>query len=153
MRSAKAVGNGWLMNHSKPMSVRRRAPISLAKRNIRLALAAACLAVSACAPTADSIAPAYVDPAQFANLSCPQMTKEIALRDAELGRVSEQQDRAATNDAWGVALLGVPTASASGENNAGTIARYKGEQEALRDQMVRINCNATSAPPSQNPAP
>ncbi len=109
--------------------------------------------LSACAPTADSISPAYVDPAQFTKLTCKQMAQELALRDNELAKASAQEDRASSNDTLGVLLLGVPTASASGENISGTVARLKGEQVALRDAMIRASCSAEPEAPAPETTP
>lgn len=57
--------------------------------------------------------------------------------DTALPRIGAQQDKAASNDAMMVFLIGVPT---SGGGVPGEVARLKGEQEAVRTAMVQKGC-------------
>lgn len=104
------------------------------------------LVVTACAQSPDSIAPAYVSNLQYANLSCEQIAQELDRTHAALSQASQQQLHARSADTWGVVLLGLPTASLSGENVAPQIATYKGQENAMHEAMVKKNC------PAQAPA-
>lgn len=57
-----------------------------------------------------------------------------------LVRVSASQDKAASNDAVMVFLIGVPT---SDGGTPGEVARLKGEQEAIRKSMVERSCRTS----------
>ena len=52
-------------------------------------------------------------------------------------RVSADQDKAASNDALMVFLIGIPT---SGGGVEGEVARLKGEKEALRQAIRDKDC-------------
>lgn len=98
------------------------------------------LAVSACAKKPDSIAPAYVSPVAYDQWTCVQLGQEDARLRAAYATAAKQQDNARTGDIVGVVLIGLPVSSMSGDNIAPQIARLKGEQEAVRRQLIRKNC-------------
>ncbi len=97
----------------------------------------ACLSVGACAKKADNIEPSAISVSKYRNWSCNQLRREKAFTDTALVRTSAAQDKAAQNDAVMVFLIGVPT---SGGGVPGEVARLKGEQEAIRQAMVRKSC-------------
>src|SRR3982751_3369528 len=95
---------------------------------------------AACAPTPESIQPSYVSEVPFQGWSCQQLGEEQLRLRAALATASAQQDKARTNDVVGVILIGLPVGSLSGQSIAPEIARYKGEQEAVRRGIIRNNC-------------
>ncbi|MDE8349935.1 MAG: hypothetical protein POG74_10710 [Acidocella sp.] len=101
--------------------------------------------LNGCAQSPETIQPAYVSPVTYQNWSCEQLSQEeINLANAYATAAAEQS-QARTADTWGVILIGVPTASLSGENIAPQVANIKGQQQAVRQSEISKNC-ATSAP-------
>ncbi len=100
----------------------------------------AVLACAGCAKKADNIEPAAISTAKYDGWSCGKLAKEKAFVDEALVRVSASQDKAASNDALMVFLIGVPT---SGGGIPGEVARLKGEQEAIRRGMVERDCRTS----------
>lgn len=100
-------------------------------------VAAASLILCACAPHARNIAPSPISSARYDGWSCKKLGKEAAFVDDSLARVSADQDKSASNDAWMVFLIGVPT---SGGGVKGEVARLKGEQNALHSAMLDRGC-------------
>lgn len=100
----------------------------------------AALAITGCAASPASIAPAYVSELQFQGYSCEQIASEQSRVEAALASASAQQTRARGNDAWGVALLGLPVSTLSGGNVADQIAQLKGTQNALGKTASLKNC-------------
>ena len=94
----------------------------------------------ACAPTPESIQPAYVSEVPFQAWRCLQLGEEQLRLGAALATAATQQNTARSNDTVGVLLLGLPVGSMSGQSIAPQIARYKGEQEAVHRAMIRNHC-------------
>ena len=124
---------------------------------IKIALCLAGLAVG-CAPTPESIQPAYVSYVPYLSWSCQQLGEELFRLHAALATASGQQNTARSNDVAGVIFLGLPVGSMSGQSIAPQIARYKGEQEAVNQAMIRNSCGElprlhppAPSPPSANP--
>ena len=117
------------------------------------------LAVAACAPTPESIQPAYVSEVPYQSWTCQQLGEELGRLNNALTTSSAQQNTARSNDVAGVILLGLPVVSMSGQSIAPQIARYKGEQEAVNRAMIRNSCGETkrlfptTPEPSTNPEP
>lgn len=105
------------------------------------AAVAACLAFAgACAPTPESIQPAYVSETPYRSWTCDQLGEELTKLDQALATASIQQNTARTNDTVGVILLGLPVGSMSGQSVAPQIALYKGQHEAVRKASIRNGC-------------
>ncbi|MBM3605108.1 MAG: hypothetical protein FJX25_10230 [Alphaproteobacteria bacterium] len=94
-----------------------------------LALAALPLMV-ACAPRPDAIAPVPMGSA-FAAHDCRTVAADLAAERQNLSALEAKQRGAATGDAIGVFLIGVPTSSLTGGNKAGEIGASKGKVLAL----------------------
>ena len=105
--------------------------------NVKLALAAAvaALALSACAPRPDAIQPVSMGNA-YANHDCRAAVSELNAERQSLVTLSPAQSNAATGDAIGVFLIGVPTSSLTGGNKAGDIAASKGKILALEARVA-----------------
>ena len=88
----------------------------------------------ACAARPDAIAPISMAGA-FDALPCAQARQQLADERATLASLSAAQEQAATGDAIGVFLLGVPVSSLTGEDRAGLIAASKGKVAALEARV------------------
>lgn len=107
-----------------------------------LAAVAAATLVSGCAKRPETIAPAYVSHHMYDSLSCRQLAEERVRVDMAYAQAAQAQNDAATGDAWGVFLIGMPTSTLSGGNIAAQVAQLKGQQEALHQASVRKNCGS-----------
>lgn len=107
----------------------------------RLLWLAPILGLAACAPTPESIQPAYVSEVPYQSWTCTQLSEETGRLSNALSTASTQQNTARSNDVAGVIFLGLPVGSMSGQSIAPQIARYKGEQEAVHKAMIRNNCS------------
>ena len=103
-------------------------------KNLMLATAAAAL-LAACAQRPDAIAPADMPDRMYSDTSC-------AAARGEVGQVSErppahekQQNSAATGDALGAFLIGVPTEALTGGDKARQIAVEKGKKLDLEARL------------------
>lgn len=105
-----------------------------------LFIATSALLTASCAKDPDSIAPSYISNVAYQSYTCEQLTQEQAHLSRALTTASAQQKNARTNDMVGVALIGLPVSSLSGDNIAPEIARLKGEQEAVRKEMSLRPC-------------
>jgi hypothetical protein len=108
--------------------------------NKPIAALALCALAAGCARAPERIPAAYISPTNYQSLDCPQLAQEGARIDGALAVASIQQRQARRGDTWGVLLIGLPVASISGENIAPEIARYKGEQAAVRQVSTAKNC-------------
>lgn len=97
----------------------------------------AVVGLSACAQRASTIAPAAMPAGMYSNLSCSQARQERLQVQATLDSMSAAQDRAATGDALGVFLLGIPWSSLSGRDQSGMIATERGKLLALDARLSR----------------
>lgn len=98
------------------------------------------LLMSACAKSPESIAPSYISDVGYQSWQCKQLAEEDQRLAAALATASSQQKNARTNDIVGVALIGLPVSSMSGDNIAPEIARLKGEKEAVNRAMKAKSC-------------
>lgn len=106
-------------------------------------------ALVACAKNPDAIAPISMPVNAYAGLSCEQLVTENRRSSAALAAVSQQQKQAATGDAVGVFLIGVPVSSLSGGDKEGLVAQHKGEIVAIEGAMRAQGC----APPAPDAVP
>ncbi|MEI4262349.1 hypothetical protein [Roseovarius sp. D0-M9] len=108
---------------------------------IRIAIAAATLVtVAACAPRPDQIAAVEVGSNEYRGYSCAQLSDAELRYTQALTNLSASQNRAASGDAWGVFLLGLPISSMSGADNETKIAVTKGHIQSIEREKVRKNC-------------
>jgi len=106
-----------------------------------LPLLACGLAVSSCAKRPDAIVPVYVPMAAYSNLDCPALAREYLNEQSSLTAISKQQHDAATGDAVGVFLVGVPMSSTFGGDKEGQVAVAKGKVHAVEANMKAKGCN------------
>lgn len=103
----------------------------------------------ACAPTPESIAPAYVSEVPYRSYTCDQLGEEQARLNQALASASVQQNNARSNDTVGIILIGLPVGSMSGQSIAPQIALYKGQLEAVHRASIRNSCpEMTRIPPA-----
>ena len=98
-----------------------------------------------CATRSDEVAPIYVSPYQFENLTCPQIAEEaqrISIRANELAGVQDSKrtkDTVATTVAvvvfWPAAFL-----VGGDDRNTSELARLRGEMQTLEQVAIRKKC-------------
>lgn len=98
-------------------------------------LAVAAVTVAACAKNPDSIAPVSMGNA-FQSTSCVQAQRMLNQERETLAAVEQKQRNAATGDAVGVFLIGVPMSSLTGNDREGEIATTKGKVLALENRLT-----------------
>lgn len=106
----------------------------------KIATFAALCVVGACAPTPESIQPAYVSDIPYRSYTCDQLGEEGIRLQQALATASVAQSNARSNDTVGIILIGLPVGSMSGQSIAPQIALYKGQIEAVRTASLRNNC-------------
>lgn len=95
---------------------------------------------SACARRPDAIAPAAIPSDAYMAMSCGRLNIEMNSENAKFEALSVAQNSAATNDAIGVFLIGVPTSSAFGGNQEGNVAVSKGKLVAIENARLAKRC-------------
>lgn len=95
--------------------------------------------IAACAPRPDAIAPVSMGNA-FAAHDCRAAAADLTAERQRLAGLEQAQRNAATGDAIGVFLIGVPTSSLTGGNKAGEIGSSKGKIIALEARVA--SCGA-----------
>ena len=107
-----------------------------------LATAACCgaLSLSGCARQPDQIAAAEIGPSGYAGYSCAQLAAERTEVAQALDNLSASQRAAASGDAWGVFLLGLPISSMSGNDQEAAIAIAKGRLQAIDRSLGAKGC-------------
>ena len=109
-------------------------------------------AAAGCAKNPDAIAPITMPVNAYSGLSCEQLAVEHRRSSEALQAVSKQQTQAATGDAVGVFLIGVPVSSLSGGDKDGLVAQHKGEIVAIEGAMRAGGCAAPAPLPPPGPA-
>lgn len=107
------------------------------KKTILLSIAAT-LALAACAPGPNAVAPASYPAGAFDKMSCSRAQEEYKAATAEVQALSQKQRSAATGDAIGVFLIGVPASSVFGGDVQGELSVAKGKKLALEARLA--NC-------------
>lgn len=109
------------------------------------------LAVSSCAKRPDAIVPVDMPMAAYSNLDCQALAREFINEHASLSAVSKQQHDAATGDAVGVFLVGVPMSSTFGGDKEGQVAVAKGKVNAIEANMKAKGCNVPATVKTSSP--
>tara|TARA_R110000751_G_scaffold307857_3_gene432890 strand:- start:32202 stop:32447 length:246 start_codon:yes stop_codon:yes gene_type:complete len=73
-------------------------------------------------------------------MECSKLSDELTREQQNLDTLSRAQNDAATGDALGVFLVGLPLASATGGDKEGLIAVSKGKVQALESAKLRKGC-------------
>lgn len=114
------------------------------KRTI-VATAALAALVSGCATNPKDIAPAYVSPVLYQNLSCEQLALEAQRVSTAAAAATGQQQSQAGKDAAmvgvGLVLFWPALFFIGGDKGAAAeIARLKGEMQAIEQANIAKNC-------------
>lgn len=96
--------------------------------------------IAACAKSPDKIAAVEVGANAYAQYSCSQLQAEELTITQDLANLSAAQQNAASNDALGVFLLGLPLSSMSGNDKEALIAVAKGKIQAIDRQQLARKC-------------
>jgi hypothetical protein len=100
----------------------------------------ALITVVGCAKRPDAIVPVDIPIAAYSNLSCKQIADELIKENTNLAAMSKAQNEAATGDAVGVFLVGVPISSVTGGDKEGSIAVSKGKVLSLQSTAKSKGC-------------
>jgi len=107
---------------------------------IRTAALIALLPLAACAKRPDAIVPVDIPMAAYTGDSCPQLAQELISERGKLASLSKQQSSAATGDALGVFLIGVPASSLTGGDKEGDVSVSKGKVVAIENAIKAKGC-------------
>tara|TARA_Y100000815_G_C13183461_1_gene440200 strand:- start:348 stop:692 length:345 start_codon:yes stop_codon:yes gene_type:complete len=97
-------------------------------------------ALAGCAKQPDAIVPVSIPMDAYTGMSCEKLATELVTEETNLAALSKTQSQAATGDAVGVFLVGVPLASATGGDKEGMIAVSKGKVEAMKAARLKNGC-------------
>lgn len=97
-------------------------------------------ALSSCAKRPDAIVPVDIPMAAYSNQSCEQLGREMVKERENLAAVSKAQNDAATGDAVGVFLIGLPMSSTFGGDKEGQVAVSKGKVQSIENTMKSKGC-------------
>ncbi|MEJ8476864.1 hypothetical protein [Roseibium algae] len=100
------------------------------------------LAVSACAKRPDAIVPVDIPISAYTGQSCSKLAEQLRHEKDKLQTLSNSQNDAATGDAFGVFLIGVPVSSLTGGDQEGNIAVSKGKVQSIELARQSKNCKA-----------
>lgn len=117
------------------LHLRRKAP----RRAAALALVAI-VGAAGCARSPDAIAAATLEEDAYAQRSCAELAQLHLQSSQSLANLSALQREAQTADAVGVALLGLPLSSMSGNDRETAIAVEKGKLQAMERMQSRKRC-------------
>src|SRR6056297_2416475 len=95
----------------------------------------------ACAQQPENIAAADIGPNPYTSFNCSQLAEEELRISQALENLSADQRRAASGDAWGVFLIGLPMSSMSGNDQETAIAVARGRQQAIDQRQTALGCS------------
>ncbi len=99
------------------------------------------LSLSACAKKPENIAAIAVAGNPYGSYSCSQLATEKLEITQQLAVVEAEQRSAATTDAWGVFLVGLPVSSMSGNDKEAAIAVAKGRVDEIDRVSLARGCS------------
>ncbi len=98
------------------------------------------LALSACAQAPEDVTPALVSSAPYLALPCDQLQQQSLAMRVQVAEASARQTKARSGDTIGVLLIGLPTSSMSGQDEAKGLAQLKGQQRAIDEAAAQNGC-------------
>jgi opacity protein-like surface antigen len=107
---------------------------------LKLLAAVILLALSSCAKRPDAIVPVDIPMAAYSNANCVTLGQDLLAEQDKLSTLSKQQNQAATGDALGVFLIGVPASSTFGGDKEGEVAVSKGKVNAIQSSLRSKGC-------------
>lgn len=96
---------------------------------------------AACAKQPDQISAANIGPNPYTRHSCQNLAQEKVNLSQSLENLSAAQKSAASGDALGVFLLGLPVSSMSGNDKEAAISITKGRIQAVDAARVQKRCS------------
>jgi len=111
------------------------------KYNQIIAGIAVAVTLTACAKRPDAISATTIPMAAYQNLDCVQLADELILENEKLAALSKSQNEAATADAIGVFLVGVPAGSVTGNDKEGQLSVSKGKIIAIESASKAKGCS------------
>ncbi|KQS86920.1 hypothetical protein [Rhizobium sp. Leaf383] len=108
---------------------------------LQLVAIAMMMALASCAKRPDAIVPVDIPLAAYSGKSCQSLASELSRERTTLAALSKQQNSAATGDALGVFLIGVPASSTFGGDKEGQVAVSKGKINAIEASLKSKSCN------------
>lgn len=96
--------------------------------------------LNACAKRPDAIVPVNIPMASYSNMGCQKLARELVDEQESLAALYKAQNKAATSDAVGVFLVGIPAGSLTGGDKEGQIAVSKGKVQAIESSMRQRGC-------------
>lgn len=100
----------------------------------------AAIAIAGCAKRPSAISPAVIPANAYSNLNCDELASTLAAEKQNLATLSAAQNKAATADAVGVFLIGVPAASLTNNDKEGDIAVSKGKVLSIESVALQKKC-------------
>ena len=98
-------------------------------------------ALVACAQSPEKIAAVKIEDSTYAAQSCRTLAQHELQQTQLLNALSASQKKAASGDAWGVFLLGLPISSMSGSDKETEIAVTKGRLDTIDRQQAAKGCS------------
>lgn len=98
------------------------------------------LVLASCAKRPDAIVPVDIPMAAYSGQNCSGLSRELLTERQKLAAVSKVQNQAATGDAIGVFLIGVPASSTFGGDKEGEVAVSKGKVVAIENAIKAKGC-------------
>lgn len=98
------------------------------------------MTISGCAKRPSAIVPVDIPMAAYTNGDCASLARELVAEKEKLAAVSKAQNDAASGDAFGVFLIGVPVSSVAGGDKEGDVAVSKGKVVAIESAMKSKGC-------------
>lgn len=114
------------------------------KRVITFSVLGIAALTAACSPRAASIQPVPMGNA-YSTLSCNEAVMMLNAERQNVATLSSAQNNAATGDAIGVFLIGVPVSNLTGGNKAGDLGAAKGKVIALEQRVLSCQRQQASA--------
>lgn len=102
----------------------------------------ASLALAGCAKKPEEISAADIGQGVYRNASCKQLADTLVKYSQNLENLSADQRSAASGDALGVFLLGMPLSSMSGNDKETTISVTKGHIQQITAERQAKRCPA-----------
>ena len=107
-----------------------------------LGLLVVAMLASGCAKKPEQIAAADIGANEYRSYSCKNLREAEVRYTQALENLSANQKQAATGDAWGVFLLGLPLSSMSGADQETKIAVTKGHLQSIEMEKTQKNCRS-----------
>ena len=98
--------------------------------------------VSACAKMPDQISAANIGPTSYAQNSCQQLAQEHKALSIQLENLNAKQRSAASGDAFGVFLIGLPLSSMSGNDQETQIGVMKARLQSIELAQTKKRCRS-----------